>query len=242
MKNTATEAKVIAGELVEDAKRLLEWKMVPEQEDEANCKQEEPNGTTRRAGKRNRGCTTFYDPTVSTPNQQRRNRGGGDVTDSDSELDTDQKCTACRGVFDYSKKADCVRFRCYECVGVDAGRLLCKVCVVEHRAQEKHRCRKRLRKQIKKPPRRRPPKKNKGGKPPQGGNKPDGEGCVVPTPKPPGVTAGTELYSAANEEEFVEIYNRRVALYAPTAYLEAQERELSMQIKIAELKKKLKAA
>ena len=65
---------------------------------------------------------------------------------------------------------------------------------------------------------------------------------MVPTPKPPGVTAGTELYSAANEEEFVEIYNRRVALYAPTAYLEAQERELSMQIKIAELKKKLKAA
>ena len=55
---------------------------------------------------------------MTQPCRLRTNKGGGDVTDSDSELDTDQKCTACRGVFDYSKKADCVRFRCYECVAL----------------------------------------------------------------------------------------------------------------------------
>ena len=122
MRKEATEANIIAGELLDDTKRRTQSNMVAETDDEAK-QDESSDGKKRRT--RTRKKVDRLDPSSSTPGQQSKPSDGGDITESDDDADVEQSCAGCSGVFNYFNKDDCTRFRCFKC-GPAGGLLLCK--------------------------------------------------------------------------------------------------------------------
>jgi hypothetical protein len=256
MKQEGTEAKVIAGELLEDTKRLAELTMLPTPEDEAKehkANEDEAKASSKRCSKRAKKSPVRLSQADATPNRPSKRNKGGDITESDDDLDVEQRCAACSGVFNYFTKDDCTRYRCFRCD--DGGLLLCKVCVVEHRAKNTgHRCRKRTKPQLKaKPSRGSAGKLNggrKGGKPVNPDNQEQSGAAAAKGGKRP------QPYSVTDEADFVKTYERRRELYAPayhatalaeqhdaqTKLMQSKIHALEMQIRMEELERKLKAS
>ena len=251
MRKEATEANIIAGELLDDTKRRTQSNMVAETDDEAK-QDESSDGKKRRT--RTRKKVDRLDPSSSTPGQQSKPSDGGDITESDDDADVEQSCAGCSGVFNYFNKDDCTRFRCFKC-GPAGGLLLCKVCVKEHRAENSgHRCRQRKKTQLRLPPPKRNKRKPRGKGEDTGGNS-NTKPVREDQSSAPAGGKRTKMYSAADEEELVRTYEHRRALYAPayhefarkeqfeaqTQRMQAQVKQLEMQIQIEELERKLEA-
>jgi hypothetical protein len=229
LKESGVEAKVVAGDLAEDVRR-----------EDGDAALKGKSSVQSQGGKPHRTPRQrhHFDPSQesSSPQTQKAKRQV-DTEDTDTDSDVERKCSACLGVFNDSCREDHVRFKCRQC---DPIVLLCGSCVIEHRAVFKgHRCKKQP---VKKPKRTKSPKRKKGRVATEeerrevGGGGKSSAGDSADHESAPGRGRGM------SDKAVVALYEEKRALFAPQQAQEAKVANLQMQIKIAELEKRLARA
>jgi hypothetical protein len=228
MRASGVEAKVVAGNLAEDARR---------EDNDAALKGKSPEQA--QGGKRSRTPRSpRLDPSIIVTPQSQKGTRKVDTEDTDTDSDVERSCSACEGVFNDSCREDQVRFKCRRCV---PGVLLCGSCVVEHRATFKgHRCKKQ---HVKKPKRTKPnPKKERST---AGGAKSSGGGVGAKS-SAGGTGEDIEDHGSVpgqargmSDKAVVAMYEGRRACWYPQEASEAKIADLKMQIQIAKLQSEL---